>query len=132
MELFVMNLFEYFENAQGLGILATADSDGMVDIAIYARPEVVDESTIAFIMRERLSHQNLKSNPHAAYMFIEQGKGYSGKRLYLTKIREETNTSLVDNFIRKQPEISPADDDSNKYLVFFQVENIWPLVGQKK
>lgn len=132
MELFVMNLFEYFENAQGTGILATADSDGMVDIAIYARPEVVDESTIAFIMRERLSHQNLKSNPHAAYMFIEKGQGYSGKRFYLTKIREETNTSLVDNFIRKQPEISPAGDDSNKYLVFFQVENIWPLVGQKK
>jgi len=132
MELFVMNLFEYFENAQGLGILATADSDGMVDIAIYARPEVVDESTIALIMRERLSHQNLKSNPHAAYMFIEKGQGYSGKRLYLTKIREETNKSLVDNFIKKQPEICPADDDSSKYLVFFHVENIWPLVGQKK
>lgn len=132
MELFVMNLFEYFENAQGFGILATADSDGMVDIAIYARPEVVDESTIALIMRERLSHQNLKSNPHAAYMFIEKGQGHSGKRFYLTKIREETNTSLVDNFIRKQPEISPPEDDSNKYLVFFQVENIWPLVGQKK
>ena len=127
-----MNLFEYFENAQGFGILATADSDGMVDIAIYARPEVVDESTIALIMRERLSHQNLKSNPHAAYMFIEKGQEYSGKRFYLTKIREETNTSLVDNFIRKQPEISPPEDDSNKYLVFFQVENIWPLVGQKK
>ncbi len=127
-----MNLFEYFKNAQGTGILATADSDGMVDIAIYARPEVVDESTIAFIMRERLSHQNLKSNPHAAYMFIEKGREYSGKRLYLTKIREETNTSLVGNFIKKQPEISPADDDSNKYLVFFNVENIRPLVGQKK
>jgi hypothetical protein len=127
-----MNLFEYFKNAQGFGILATSDSDGMVDIAVYARPEVVDESTIAFIMRERLSHQNLKSNPHAAYMFIEKGQGYSGKRLYLTKIREETNTSLVDSFIKKQPEISPADDDSNKYLVFFNVENIWPLVGRNK
>lgn len=127
-----MNLFGYFENTQGLGILATADSDGMVDIAIYAKPEVVDESTIAFIMRERLSHQNLKSNPHATYMFIEKGQGYSGKRLYLTKIREETNTSLVNNFIKKKPEISPADDDSNKYLVFFNVENIWPLVGQKQ
>jgi len=127
-----MSLFNYFANVRGIGILATADSDGMVDLAIYAKPEVVDETTIAFIMRERLSHQNLKSNPHAAYMFIEQGQEYVGKRLYLTKIREETNTSLVDKFIRKQPEISPAEDDSNKYLVLFQVENIWPLVGTKK
>lgn len=127
-----MNLFEYFENVQGTGILATADSDGIVDIAVYAKPEVLDESTVAFVMRERLSHQNLKSNPHAAYMFIEKGPGYSGKRLYLTKIREETNSSLVDEFIKKQPEISPADDDSNKYLVFFHVDNNWPLVGQKK
>jgi len=127
-----MSLFEYFENAEGTGILATADSDGMVDIALYARPEVVDESTIALVMRERLSYQNLKSNPNAAYMFIEKGPGYTGKRLYLTMIRAETNQSLVESFIIKQPEISPAGDDSNKYLVFFRVENIWPLVGREK
>jgi len=127
-----MSLFDYFEKASGIGILATADSDGMVDLAVYARPEVIDETTIAFIMRERLSHQNLKSNPHAAYMFIEQGEGYTGKRLYLTKIREETNTSLIEEIVRKKPEICDPNDDSNKYLVIFQIENIWPLVGEKK
>ena len=126
-----MNLSDYFEKVRGLGILATADSDGMVDLAVYAKPHVIDETTIAFVMRERLTHQNLKSNPHAAYMFVEQGEGYVGKRLYLTKIREETNTSLVEMFRRKQPEICAQDDDSNKYLVHFQVENIWPLVGDK-
>ena len=127
-----MSLFGYFEKADGIGVLATADSDGMVDLAVYAKPEVIDETTIAFIMKERLSHQNLKSNPHAAYMFIEQGEGYAGKRLYLTKIREETNTSLIEEIIRKKPQISDPGDDSNKYLVIFQVENIWPLVGDKK
>jgi hypothetical protein len=104
----------------------------MVDLAIYAKPHVIDEKTIAFIMRERLSHLNLKSNPHAAYMFIEKDKGYVGKRLYLTKLREETNTSVVEMFIQKQSEICPAADDSNKYLVHFQVNEIWPLVGDKK
>jgi len=127
-----MSLFDYFEKADGIGVLATADSDGMVDLAVYARPEVIDDTTIAFIMKERLSHQNLKSNPHAAYMFIEQGEGYAGKRLYLTKIREETNTSLIEEIIRKKPQIADPGDDSNKYLVIFQVENIWPLVGDKK
>ena len=132
MEYTNMSLFDYFEKAVGIGILATADSDGMVDLAVYARPEVIDDTTIAFIMKERLSHQNLKSNPHAAYMFIEQGEGYAGKRLYLTKIREETNTSLIEEIIRKKPQIADPGDDSNKYLVIFQVENNWPLVGDKK
>jgi len=127
-----MSLSDYFENVQGLGILATADSDGMVDLAIYVRPHVIDETTIAFVMRERLSHQNLKSNPNAAYMFVEQGEGYVGKRLYLTKTREETNTSLIEEFRRRQPEICAADDDSNKYLVFLQINEVWPLVGDKE
>ena len=126
-----MSLSYYFEHTQGIGILATADSDGMVDLAIYAKPHVIDETTIAFVMRERLTHQNLKSNPHAAYMFIEQGEEYAGKRLYLTKMREETNTSLVEMLRKKQPEICPLYDDSNKYLVHFQIDDIWPLVGDK-
>lgn len=127
-----MSLSDYFENAQGLGILATADSDGIVDLAIYASPHVVDETTIAFVMQERLSHQNLKSNPNAAYMFVEKGEGYAGKRLYLTKASEETNTSLIEEFRKKQPEVCARGDDSNKYLVFFQISDGWPLVGNKR
>jgi len=124
-----MSLSDYFENVQGLGILATADEDGMVDLAIYAKPHVINENTIAFVMRERLTRQNLKSKPKAAYMFVEQSKGYAGKRLYLTKIREESNTSVVEMFRKKQPEICSPDDDSNKYLVHFQIGDIRPLVG---
>ena len=129
LELLGMSLSDYFENVKGFGILATADEDGMVDLAIYAKPYVIDETTIAFIMRERLTRKNLKSNPKAAYMFVEQGEGYAGKRLYLTKIREESNTSVVEMFRKKQPEICSPNDDSNKYLVHFQIDDIRLLVG---
>jgi len=124
-----MTLAEYFENAQGLGVLATADSQGRVDVAIYARPHVIDEETVAFIMRERLSHHNLKSNHHAAYLFIKQGPGYEGKRLHLTKIREETNASLIASLCRRDDCISPSADQANKYLVYFQIDKVRPLVG---
>ena len=127
-----MDLSSYFEKTEGTGILATADSDGTVDIAIYAKPEVVNNSTIAFVMKERLSHQNLKTNLHAAYMFIEKGEGYKGYRLYLTKTREETNTTIVNEFIKRQPEIASPKDDSHKYLVYFQIDDVWPIVGDKK
>lgn len=126
-----MNLSDYFKNVEGFGILATADENGTVDLAIYAKPHVIDETTIAFIMRERLTRKNLKSNPKAAYMFVEHGEGYAGKRLYLSKIREESNTSMVEMFRKKQPEIFSPKDDSNKYLVHFQIDDIRPLVGDK-
>jgi hypothetical protein len=87
-----MDLQEYFEKHKGSGILATADADGNVDLAVYARPHVNDDETLAFIMRDRLSHQNLQSNPRAAYIFLEEGRSYRGKRLYLTRSSEETDT----------------------------------------
>ena len=127
-----MDLKKYFDSTEGTGILATSDSDGTVDIAIYSKPEIIDESTVAFVMKERLSHQNLRTNLSAAYMFIEKGEGYNGYRIYLTKLREEVNASVVNECIKRQPEIADSDDDSNKYLVFFHIENIYPLVGDKK
>jgi hypothetical protein len=65
-----MDLAEYFENQKGSGVLATADDQGRVDAAVYARPHVIDSETIAFIMPDRLTHHNLQSNNHAAYLFI--------------------------------------------------------------
>jgi len=126
-----MKLADYFAETEGTGVLATAGADGKVDAAVYARPHVIDEETVAFIMRERLAHENLKSNHYAAYLFIERGQGYQGKRLYLRKVREETNSTLIAKLRRRNQEVYADADDSNKYLVFFRVEGVRPLVGDK-
>jgi hypothetical protein len=76
-----MDLREYFENVKGHGVLATADAEGKVDAAIYGKPHFMDDGSIAFIMADRLTHANLQSNNHAAYLFKEKGKGYKGIRL---------------------------------------------------
>jgi hypothetical protein len=125
-----MNLSHYFEKTEGLGILATADPDGKVDLAIYARPHVIDQNTIAFITSDRLTHKNLQSNPNAAYMFVEKGPGYSGKRLYLTKIRERTDPELIESIRRRKRQPDTADR-SKEFLVYFHVDNIRPLVSDK-
>ena len=125
-----MNLDEYFDKVDGTGILATANIDGKVDLAIYAKPIVVNDKTVAFVMRERLSHQNVRHNPNAAYMFIEK-QGIKGVRLYLSMIREETNTSVVEKIIKQHPEICPSVDEANKYFVHFKVERARELVGEK-
>ena len=121
-----MKLSEYFESAKGSGVLATADSDGKVDVAIYARPHVMDEGTIAFIMTDRLTHQNLQSNPYAAYLFMETGEKPSGKRLFLTKVKEEKDSELLYAIRRKR---YGDDDRKGLYLVYFKIDRVLPLIG---
>ena len=121
-----MDLKDYFENAQGLGVLGTADSEGKVDVAVYSRPHVMDSETVAFIMRDRLTHHNLQSNPHAAYLFKEAGEQYVGKRLFLTKIREEQDTDLAYKLRRRK---YPDHKKEPLFLVFFRIDQILPLIG---
>jgi hypothetical protein len=121
-----MELKDYFENTEGRGILATADGDGKVDAAIYARPHFMDDGNIALIMRDRLTHHNLQSNSHACYMFIEKGPGYKGKRFFLTKVREEQNSELLQSLRRRQ---YISEQDESKFLVFFKIDRELPLVG---
>ena len=97
-----MTLHEYFEGTQGMGVLATADAEGRSDVALYARPHVMEDGTVAFIMADRLSHANLQSNPYAAYLFMEAGGGYRGKRLHLRKVREETDPETIRSLRRRE------------------------------
>jgi hypothetical protein len=125
-----MNLNEYFEEAEGLGVLSTADASGHVDTAIYARPHVLDDENVAFIMADRKSHHNLQSNPHAAYLFKSKGNGYSGLRLYMTKIDEEKNSDRLRSLIRRKS--YEADENSDLYLVSFRVNKVLGLTGSGK
>ena len=85
----IMNLKNYFEERKGLGVLSTADSNGNVNAAVYSRPHFLEEGSLTFIMRDRLTRHNLASNPNAVFLFVENGDGYKGKRLYLKKLKEE-------------------------------------------
>jgi hypothetical protein len=125
----IMELKAYFESTKGVGVLATADGDGKVDAAIYARPHFMENGTLAVIMRDRLTHHNLQSNPHATFLFIEDGPGYKGKRLFMTKVREEGESELLQSLRRKQ---YPDDKEEAKFLVFFNLDKELPLVGAKK
>lgn len=112
-----MKLSEYFEKNKGIGVLSTADSSGKVNAAIYGRPHFMDEETVAFIAADRLTHANLQTNPHAVYLFKEDGR-YEGQRLYLTKTREEKDSPLIDEISRekyKEIEDKPNIATSKQY-----------------
>jgi len=121
-----MKLDDYFDQKKGIGVLSTADSEGKVDAAIYARPHFMEDGTLAFIMRDRLSHHNLQSNPHATYLFKEEGSGYRGRRLFMTRVREEQNTGQLQSLRRRKAAYGNGED---RFLVFFKLDNELPLVG---
>ena len=123
-----MELTEYFKNTEGFGVLSTADGDGKVNSAVYARPHVMEDGSLAFIMRDRLSHKNLQLNPYATYLLKEDGPGYKGRRIYLTKIREEENSPLIDSISRRTYS-SDAGNKESKFLVYFKPERGRPLIG---
>jgi hypothetical protein len=124
-------LKDYFQNTTGRGILATADDQGRVDAAVYAKPHFMDDETVAFIMADRLTHHNLQSNPYAAYLFMEDGPAYRGKRLFLIKQREEEDTELLFT-IRSRKYPSEKVEGSPRFLVFFKIYRVLPLIGAER
>jgi hypothetical protein len=126
-----MDLKEYFKNNKGRGILATADREGNVDLAVYSKPHFMDDGSIAFIMADRLTHHNLQSNNQAAYMFMEEGSGYNGVRLFLTKLREEQDSDLLYS-IRSKRYPAYKEEGKTRFLVFFKVEKELPLIGAER
>ena len=124
-----MLLSDYFNSSSGKGILATANADGKVDAAIYSKPHFNEDETLAFIMREHLTHENLQSNPYANYAFIEDGPGYGGIRLFLKKVREDDDPDLIAQMTRRH--LTPEEDKARgpKYIAYFKVEKILNLIG---
>ena len=124
-----MNLETYFSEMKGIGVMATSDNNGVVDSAIYSRPHVQGKDELAFIMRDRLTHKNLQENKYANYLFLEEGQGYSGVRLFLRKINESSDPELIRSLTRRH--LSPEDDrlQGDKFLVRFKVDKALTLIG---
>jgi hypothetical protein len=126
-----LGLREYFEGLKGYGVLATADEDGNVDVAIYATPYVADENTVAFIMADRLTRRNLLSNPHAAYLFKEPGERFSGKRLFLSMQRELREDEVTDPVLSDKYKKACGDYPGETLsVIYFKVDKTLPLVGE--
>lgn len=124
-----MKLQEYFNSRSGTGVLSTADAGGKVDAAVYSKPHVMDDGTVAFIMRGRLTHENIRSNPYAVYLFMEDTPGHKGVRIFLKKIREDDNAEQIASMTRRHLKPEVDAQKGPKHLVYFAVEKVLPLIG---
>ena len=122
-----MNLHNYFDEKVGFGVISTSNSKGEVNSAVYAKPHIVDDNSIAFIMRDRLTHSNVLENPQAHYMFIEHNHGFHGVRLSLTMIEESQDQEKI-NAMSRRP-MKGENDDEQRFLVIFKVNKVLTLIG---
>ncbi len=119
-----MNITEYFSDKTGLGVLSTANNKGEVNSALYAKPHIIDPTTVAFIMRDRLTRANLLENPHANYMFVEEENGFHGVRINLSKIEESNDQDRIRELSKR-----PPSSVEERFLVTFKIEKTLQLVG---
>lgn len=123
-----MKLSELF-TTPGLGVMSTSSSDGKVSSAVYARPHVIDETTLVWGMTDKRTYQNLTRNRHAAYLFKTSGPGFSGVRLTLELIRTEEEGDLLKTIKENTDEIvGPGAGAAVTHAVWFRVTEIRSLI----
>lgn len=123
-----MNLAELFSHP-GLGVMSTASPDGTVNSAVYARPHVIDETTLVWGMTDKRTFQNLTRNRHAAFLFKTGGPGFSGVRLALELIKtEESGPMLAKIKENADATVGPGTGTAVTHTVWFTVTEVRALI----
>jgi len=123
-----MKLAELFPEG-GRGVIGTADADGVVNMAVFAIPHVIDEETVAWGFTEGRSITNLRLNPHASYLYLAPVRGYSGWRLTLTMTHETGEGELLQKIKEEATRYSGTMAGAAvKQVVYFKVDEVRPLM----
>jgi hypothetical protein len=123
-----MKLSELFKEA-GHGVIATSNTQGEVNVAVYATPHVVDDSILAWGMTEGRTYNNIMENPRAAYLYMYVGAGYAGARLGLKLKGIENSGEMLDVIKARTLEIvGAAAAEAVKHVAYFTVVEIRPLI----
>jgi hypothetical protein len=118
-----MDLYDLFENNMGTGVLSTANSEGEVNSAIYARPHIKGDLAL-FICLQRKNFENLQQNPHAYYLFRTDGGGYDGVRLELLLQEVREDEEEVKSLRRRH-----TDMEEKEFVLVFKILKTHPLIG---
>lgn len=123
-----MNLDELFSR-DGLGVMATAGADGSVNTAVYARPHVIDDSTLVWGMTDGRTFGNISRNSRASYLFKASGPGFQGVRLALALIRTEEEGEMLTLIRQRTSEVvGPGAASAVTHAAWFKVLEVRSLI----
>ncbi len=94
-------VMKMFNKKTRIGALATANTNGDVNSAVFGSPRMIDEDTVIMAIGENRSFQYLQENPKASFIVIEPGESpteWKGARLYLELDSFERYGELLDSF----------------------------------
>jgi hypothetical protein len=112
----------------GRGVIATASKAGVVNMAVYAVPHVVDAETVAWGMTDGRTWNNVRENPNASYAYFAQGEGFRGARLTLALSRTEDSGAMLEKIRERTGGTSPGNPEAVKHVAYFKVVESRPLV----
>lgn len=123
-----MKLAELFPE-EGRGVIATADAAGVVNMAVYAIPHVIDDETLAWGMTKGRTYSNLLTNPHASYMYMAPSRGSNGWRLTLELKEIHDDGELLEQIKTNTAKIVSAQAGTAvKHVAYFKVVEVRPLI----
>jgi hypothetical protein len=112
----------------GHGVIGTASKAGVVNMAVYAVPHVVDNGTVAWGMTDGRTWNNVRENPNASYTYFAPGEGFRGARLTLTLSRTEDSGTMLAKIRERTADSSPGNPQAVKHVAYFTVVETRPLV----
>lgn len=130
------DLMAQFNDPTRLGTLATADSNGKPDNAVFSALQMVDENTVKFAIGDNRSYANLKQNPQATFIFFHPDANpynWKGARIYL-KMEQAVEEGEEFNGMVAMVRQMAGDDAANhvKAVITFNIEEVRPLIDSSK
>ena len=112
----------------GRGVIGTASKAGVVNMAVYAVPHVVDDETVAWGMTDGRTWNNVRDNPNASYTYFAPGEGFLGARLTLSLTRTEDSGEMLAKCRERTAMVSSGNPEALKHVAYFKVVETRPLV----
>lgn len=109
--------------------MATASKDGSVNIAVYARPHVIDQHTLVWGMTGGRTYRNIIENPQASFLFKTNTPGFNGVRLSLKMLKSEEDGEML-ACIKKNTEevVGIGAGDAVAHAIWFRVVDVRNLI----
>lgn len=105
----------------GHGVIGTASRSGVVNMAVYAVPSIVDDETVAWGMTDGRTWNNVRENPNASYTYFAPGDGFRGARLTLLLSRTEDSGEMLAKIRERTAAVSPGDPQAVKRVAYFKI-----------
>ena len=112
----------------GRGVIGTASKAGVVNMAVYSVPHIVDDETVAWGMTDGRTWDNVRENPNASYTYFAPGEGFRGARLTLSLSRTEDSGEMLAKIRELTGASCPGNPQTLTHVAYFKVVETRPLV----